>query len=171
MSDIFELTVQFRLIERAILAIVFVGTALFLIFSYRKDTSTEEIHAELSGSKIALPLAKPFVAALLLLGYVFISLSHPVSVEHHKTPDGQEDRILFFESREVPNIFTNLAFREVAAGNIDTENLLSAQEILRLTLRIEALKSGEKASEVSRVLSDQSLTFNQVKEAVENLEK
>lgn len=166
MPDIFELTVQFRLIERALLAIVFVGTALFLIFSYRKDTSTKEIYAELSGSKIALPLTKPFVAALLLLGYIFVSLSHPISVK--KTMDSES--IVFFEPRGISQTFGTIAQRELHAGRIDEKQVRYMQSMLRLSIQIQKLHNSGKSSEVNKILENKSLTLSEIKSNMDAME-
>jgi len=157
-----ELIIYFRLIERSILAIVFITISVALVWSYRKDLKAANLSAELNGMKVALPLAKPFVAALLLLGYVFVSLSHPVSIDGRVVTEDEDvatSSVRFFEERNISRNFTNLAIRD---GGLDPQDIAATQRLVRLALRIEQLALNGNERAVSQLLANTGLSVDEI---------
>lgn len=163
-----DLILYFRLVERAALAIIFIVISICLLVSYRKDTSVANLAAELDGAKIAIPLAKPFVAAVLLLGYVFVSLSHPVSVAVGAVePEQSRQQILFFDRADVSRTFTNLAFRE---GGLTVAQVPQAQRLVRLALKLEDLRLEGHEIAISELLSNTELSIDGLEAVLDTLE-
>ncbi|WP_127110338.1 hypothetical protein [Pararhodobacter zhoushanensis] len=167
-----EALLWFRLAERISLAIIFVGVSIFLLWAYRKDTASQTARLKGTAGSIAFELTKPFVAALLLLGYVYVSLANPILREKTVTvsQDGGEgtlestERSLFFYNQRLTRTYTELALKE---GRLATDgSLVLAQSILSLTLQIEALRDAGRDAEIDAILDDPDNSLAEIRLAV-----
>lgn len=154
-----------RLIERIFLTIIFVAVMLFLIFLYKNDVSKEKTELKSGGLQITLAVTIPVSVMIIFLGYIYISLSHPIEWNEKYIGDVKETSVRAFESRNLLKTYTAI----LSKNNSMPEDINKLQQILRLSLKVEELSAGKQGSEINRLLYDNEISFDQFQEKINQI--
>lgn len=171
----------FRLIERGLTSLLFLAVIIFLLWIYRSELASHSASAEIGPLKIAMAVTLPITIALILLGYIYVTVSNPVSVIRRDLPSttpesddkqqsfvAQERSIFLFNRDAISESFTNLANRD---GGVDPPSIVRAQAILRTAIDIEELRKAGKMDEVEQLLSRHSLDLSGFQKEIQQLKE
>lgn len=139
------------------MTVLFVGVIIFLLILYRNEISMHPASAEFGSFKIAIAITLPVTVALIVLGYVYVTVSNPIAIG---TQDGGIRTALFFESDNLSETFTNLSQR---GGGLNRPDIGRAQAILRLAIEIEQLRKSDRKLEIERLLRNNDLSLDQLR--------
>lgn len=162
-----DLIPYLRVTERAIMILLFAGTIIFLLYLYRNDVVGHRAEAELGSAKIAAVITLPIIVALIVLGYVLITVSHPISLSYAPQNSNSGTALSeakFFEGTGLSQTFTNLASRE---GGLEGFTIVRAQSLLRLSLDIEKARVDKDKAQIEKLLRDPSLSVKAIRDALD----
>lgn len=155
----------FRLIERIFLTVIFVAVMIFLVYLYRNDVSKEKAEFKSGGLQITLAVTIPVVIMITFLGYIYISLSHPIEWKENNTGLAKEVSARAFESRNLLKTYMAI----LSKSNTSPQEINKLQQILILSLKVDELSVGKHGGEVNKILYDKEISFDQLQEKIGQL--
>lgn len=153
-----------RLIERIFITIIFVAVMIFLIYLYKNDVSREKAELKSDGLQITLAVTIPVSVMIIFLGYIYISLSHPIEWIEKNNGNGKEISVRAFEGRNLLKTYTAI----LSKNNSTPEDINKLQQILRLSLKVEELSAGKHGGEINKLLYSDEITLDQFQENINN---
>lgn len=170
MPELDDTILWFRLAERAVLALLFICLSTILLCRYWRDRREQRLRIDSGAGGIALTLAKPFLAVLLLLGYIYASLSNPIVYEqnHIGTPPEVASQIRLFDDPRMTRLITELTLRE---GGLGPTQLPIIQSVYETAIGIAALRESGRGAEIDALLDDQDASLADIQARVRAMQR
>lgn len=161
MENVTDTVLAYRLVERSLLTLTFLGFVLSAAIYYWRSRSDVPVSAEFSGVKIATTVTIPISLVILIIGYTYVTLSRPVEVALRGPANNEEPSELasvrFYEGSNLSEIFSLVAFRD---SGLDTSELSKAQLALQISISALEETDGEKYDQIMSILRDRETTLN-----------
>lgn len=85
----------------------------------------------------------------------------------------QTSDVLFYYKESISHTVTDLAFRKGGFNQEDEQlqaNIMIAQKLIKLALRVEALRSSGDGSAIDKLFADKEISVDEIEQRVNELE-